>query len=964
MTAVVGILSLGVRPARADRAPFQIYDADQGLSSADGSCLMQGPGGLILVCTEHGIATYDGRRFLGLGSQQGLSDGGVAYDLVATASGRLAVRFADKLFLSDGPSGSAGLPSSLTFRAVAHPGLEFYDEYPHRLATWHGGLALLADGRTVRIAVPGAGPPSLARMAYTPTEAAMLKDAQAIFSIRGSLWESTENGSLCMADPGAVRCFSKSDGLDGTRLVDAAPGPGGSVMARSLKTVATLAPGADRWTIAPLPGQGDRYINFAADLGLFRSPGGQITTQTDGGMATFRDGRWEDAASPLGAPAGMIAGAMTDAGGQFWYRILGVGLARSIGYGEWEWLQKGQGLSDGFPWMATRVPGGALWVSTDTGIDEVVRRGSVLAVDRVLPGNAFVMAVSPRNRLWTSIGASGLRIVDPSGGVETRLDMPAVDAIFADQSGKVWIGTQKGLFGTRDGPGQIPVPTKQGNLTSPVLAVVGDGSGGVYYLSGGRVRHMTAAGADTTVWSSWPSGGFEPLAMARGGDGDVWVGGAGGLFRIRVGPGKAVSCDMIPQGDIRTNSVVAVLVDDRGWVWVGTPLGISAFDGHRWVSVDADGGLLSNDVSQGGITEDTDGSIWVATSIGVSHLLDPALLFARPPVKVVISGAAIAGRQLNGRPLPWTDQALSLQFGSTSYGDARSVVFRYRLSGVDAGWAESETGDVRYPFVPPGHHVLEVIATDRMTHRSSDASSLTVDIAYPWWRRWWSEAACALLAATAAWGGVRLRVRSILRREAELRRLVFKATEQLRYQAAHDSLTGLLNRSEIEQRLAARLCGTRGGDEIIVALVDIDHFKRINDSYGHLGGDDVLRVLGRLVGSAMGEADQAGRYGGEEFLLVMADADGRGAERVLALHDAIRSEILLTRGGPIRVTCSIGIAWAVRGDDWESLVGRADKALYQAKEAGRDRVIEGLRPGAVGGIGANTADLSGEGTAE
>ena len=135
----------------------------------------------------------------------------------------------------------------------------------------------------------------------------------------------------------------------------------------------------------------------------------------------------------------------------------------------------------------------------------------------------------------------------------------------------------------------------------------------------------------------------------------------------------------------------------------------------------------------------------------------------------------------------------------------------------------------------------------------------------------------------------------------------------------------------------------RAGDELIVALLDIDHFKRINDRHGHLGGDDVLRAMGRLVADMIGRGEFAGRYGGEEILLVLQDGNGTGAGRVLGLHRAVEAEAFRAAGAAVVVTCSIGLTWAVRGDDWESLIGRADEALYDAKTSGRNRVIESPR---------------------
>lgn len=937
-------------PACAERSNFRTYNADQGLASVGGSCMLQDRAGYMLVCTEHGVFAYDGRRFINLGTDQGLRQGGFVYGLALTPTGQVAVEFADEVLVSDRPSDASHPPSSLSFRPVPHPGVSFYDERPHRLAPWQDGLVLLAGNTGVRIVVPSSGSPHVETMGYDLEEQKLLENAMAVFSIRGHLWETFGDGRLCAADPGAVKCYAAADGLRDGPWMDVVAGSEGRVLARSASSVGTFDPASSRWSVVDLPDQGRRYINYSIHLGLFRTPDGGLLTQADHGLAILRPEGWRVLTIEDGAPSGDIVNVVTDVTGQLWFQIFGRGLVRWVGYGHWETLQKADGLSDGIPWQSVRPSGGSLWVSTDTGVDEIVRRGPFLGVGRVFPGPSFALTVGLHGEIWSSSGLNGVRIIDPADGSVIKIAVPPIDSIVLDPGGFMWLGTEAGLFRIDDRPGVPPRAVLEGSLRTPVPAVVCDGSGGVFYLSSGRLRHRRRDGTTVSVAGAWPTGGFGPLALAIDHEGGLWIGGAGGLFRFVLSNDHVSSYQAVATSDTRTNTIVAVMVDHKGWVWAGTALGVSVFDHQRWVSVDADGGLLSDDVDQGGIREDPDGSVWIATTEGFSHLLDPGWLFTDRPLEVVVSQALLGSRPVVGPRMPYTKDALSIQLGTPNYGVERSVLFRYRLSGVDAGWVESSSGVVRYPFVPPGRHVLTVVGYDELTHRWSRSATFVVNVAFPWWRRWWSETVWSLVAAGLAYGVMRLRLHAVLARQEELKRHVAAATDEmrlaqasLRYQAAHDALTGLLNRSEIERRLAAKLSSGHVDDEMVVALVDIDHFKRVNDNHGHLGGDDVLRALGRLVSRAIRDGEYAGRYGGEEILLVLDNSDGRGAERILNLHLAVRYDTFEVAGAAIHVTCSIGLAWAVPGDDWESLIGRADNALYEAKAGGRDRVVESRR---------------------
>ena len=153
--------------------------------------------------------------------------------------------------------------------------------------------------------------------------------------------------------------------------------------------------------------------------------------------------------------------------------------------------------------------------------------------------------------------------------------------------------------------------------------------------------------------------------------------------------------------------------------------------------------------------------------------------------------------------------------------------------------------------------------------------------------------------------------------------------------ARTDALTGLANRAEAVQaldRLAA--ASVRSGRPFAVAMVDIDHFKAVNDRFGHAGGDEVLRRVAAALADATREADLVARWGGEEFLVVMGDTDDAGA--LLAaerLADTVRRQRVERS-----VTISVGTAAGVTADA-DELVGRADHALYEAKAAGRDQVV-------------------------
>ena len=172
--------------------------------------------------------------------------------------------------------------------------------------------------------------------------------------------------------------------------------------------------------------------------------------------------------------------------------------------------------------------------------------------------------------------------------------------------------------------------------------------------------------------------------------------------------------------------------------------------------------------------------------------------------------------------------------------------------------------------------------------------------------------------------------------------LVFRTTlrvvGQMRERSTIDAMTGLLNRGAFDEQAAATLTATES--MMLSAVVfDIDHFKRINDTGGHAAGDKVIASLGAIIAEAVSERQIAGRIGGEEFAVILPDCT-EGAARLFA--EAIRTRFSTCEFGPdtpFQVTLSAGVALREKGEPLHALIARADKALYDAKRRGRNRVV-------------------------
>jgi diguanylate cyclase (GGDEF)-like protein len=160
-----------------------------------------------------------------------------------------------------------------------------------------------------------------------------------------------------------------------------------------------------------------------------------------------------------------------------------------------------------------------------------------------------------------------------------------------------------------------------------------------------------------------------------------------------------------------------------------------------------------------------------------------------------------------------------------------------------------------------------------------------------------------------------------------------KAKHALIYEAMHDSLTGLYNRKAILEMLTKELSRVqRSGGILHIGMCDLDHFKLINDRYGHQTGDEILQGFARVMNSNLRDYDFIGRYGGEEFLIILPSTEiNKKMTYFSRLHRVIADSKIGTRSGELSVTVSIGVTIADGKKDIDEILAEADNALYRAK---------------------------------
>lgn len=358
-----------------------------------------------------------------------------------------------------------------------------------------------------------------------------------------------------------------------------------------------------------------------------------------------------------------------------------------------------------------------------------------------------------------------------------------------------------------------------------------------------------------------------------------------------------------------------------------------------------------------------DGRFHLPVSRGIFSVLPPAPAPSTASVRIERLStrhrpAVAAPPDGTPRQLRHDERDVGFDFSVASLQPLHSPRLRYRLHGYDREWRDLPLlaqPHAQYTNLPAGEYRFEV--ADSAAGVPSATASLAFTLAPRLYETLWFKLLALLVVVLALGGLARLGDRRYRLQQRLLEQQVAQRTGELQRAYARlerishtDALTGLHNRRHLSEEVPRRLRrlhhGPAGGETrkvVLFALLDIDHFKIVNDTHGHHGGDAVLQEVARRLAQQTRAGDCLARWGGEEFLLVCFEVDAEQSAAIAdRLCESIRAEPILADGCPLRITVSMGLVVvpateAHRYDDWEQIVRTADRALYMAKHEGRDQ---------------------------
>ena len=654
-------------------------------------------------------------------------------------------------------------------------------------------------------------------------------------------------------------------------------------------------------------------------------------------------------------------------------------------------LTSEDGLGSDYVRALIQSANGDVWIGHSEGLDRM--RGDAISHVRLLPGNgrdASVLALAMRDgNVWAGTYNQGVFRLDGSGRVMQQIRLPGtvqplVRSLLSEGDGSLWIGSSEGLFHYQQGQLRH-YGLDEGLPGLAVHALYRDPAGVLWIGTNDGVASLNPDGK-LQGWSADLDFPARYVFDFLGDDnGDLWMATDHGLLRKR---GLDITVFDHRNG-LPRDKIFRVIDDGDGHLWLPSNQGVFRLDRQDLIAVAA--GARTHLAVQ--VLDHTDGmpssqgngasspAGWLThkgellfpTGGGLA-VIDPQRVdgntrFRKFPVvieSVVVDGDPQPLR--SGYGLPAGVERIAVAYSGLGFRAPDKMRYRYRMEGFDTAWVDAGSRiEAVYTNLPPGQYRLRIQAMSlpldwENTSRGGEAV-LNLDIAAPLWQRPWVRwlsglALLALLLLLLGWRTTSYRLRQkrlnneIAARTQELsekNRALEQADferasllQRLEHQAMHDALTGLPNRRAGDACLQNALSqAAANAAPLSVALIDVDHFKQINDRYGHDAGDQVLRDIASLLQLRLDKGQFVARHGGEEFLVVMPGLSLQDAVTVL---QELRMRLARLRfeevDAEVSVTVSIGVAALGPGQNTgRTLLAAADRQLYRAKREGRNRVL-------------------------
>ncbi len=761
----------------AESYTFHRYTQAEGLRNLNIATIFEDRQGFLWVGTQNGVYRYDGSHFDEFGLDTGLPTRSVSA-LQEDREGDLWVGLDNALgFLKDG-----------SFHVVKYEKRDIGVDLGSTLASSADGKVYVASAGILLVLTREGDQAWVARKVPVndPSTHLSLEVHSVAIDPAGGVLVGCGNG-VCRLSRSGIQVFGIEQGLPRGSWNALFVTPDGDLWTRTALHIACLRKSSNLFSLRDLPGSPSNDVDF----GFAQDNRGRVMTFSYDRVARWEKGAWTIFDPHHGLLPYETTALAVDHKGAVWLASAGHGLSRWLGYDRWEHWTTADGLQNPIVWAMTRDHTGRFWVGTDGGLafmDAGRKRFQHWPLPQQLAHQRVqTLAVAEDGSLWIGTYAGNLaRLEAGSRRVSVAHTGGIIFRILVDSNRRVWAATSVGLFlidsqSAHNGnkPLSLLPLTK-----SPAEDITETPDGKLFLRTSENLFQVQTTGLQPVETDSEiRMGGIWSELVADGPD-SLWTDGAAqGILHFRLSHNRVTHVEYYTNKTLGSTAAVIVNSDQKRRLWIGADDGLKFFKDGKWRRLTQEDGLIWDDCDSKAFFEDRDGSIWIGTSSGLSHLLSPDAYEAGTPFRLTAVNASF-GRQLitPSSSLPWSQSPFAIRLAALDLTNTTMLRFRYRLLGADATWTETTTPEIRYPRLDPGAYTFEAVATDSSLGQDSARYQISFQLAPPWWRTNVSMLAGALGIAGCFVFLWRIRVRAYVKRERELETLVADRTRDLQEQ--------------------------------------------------------------------------------------------------------------------------------------------------------------------------------------
>ncbi len=925
------------------RLPFRTYGAEAGLSNQAVTSLAQDTRGFLWVGTQGHLFRFDGKTFQPFGMREGLPSGSITALAPDSTSGLWVGTF----------RGLARLQGS-RFRTLPTPPVVVHQIRTRGTQVWAATAAGLLAGSETEMLTQVSGWTGEAKALWLPPE------GEAVWASSGTSLRYREGGGSWLTQPlpePAERILDLTGDHSG-RLFVRTPT---RLLVRDLQGFHAITPPS-----LGIPSEEAKLVVDALN---------RLWVPTNTGLWLLDKGVWSNIHSANGLPMGSPNTVLLDREGSLW--VAGQGVHRLQGRGHWQIHREPEGLPHPNIWGITRDASGTLWIATSGGLARATERGWApfrdsreLAFRSIAARKAGgIWACGPEGSLFS---ADRVLRRDDAG-------LPPVQglSILEDRAGRLWVGTrQRGLYCRLPGETRfqrVPLP---GGTEGERIGGLAEGPDGTIWAAGGSGLARFEAGTWTrfTEKDGLRHPHVEAVCLTRGGQILASYYEPLGFSRFSMeGPNLRLLGHEDVSTGLGTDMVYFMGEDAQNRIWVGTGRGVDVLTAGVIQHFGRLDGLAGEDCNAGAFLAEIGDVIWVGTSTGLTRGQGPWPPSDPAPAPVLLSA------RLEDQPLPLEEPAplrlphrtgdLHVRFAVPTFLHESGMESRYRFMESGEAWRTTEALELHLGNLAPGPHTLEIQSRSKKGPWGEPVR-LSLTLVAAWWQPWWVRILGLALVLVGLVRVLQHHWKRLQRRNLELETLLNLADQltrelevanlALQQESTTDPLTGLRNRRYLDSNLSNDLAhverayrtfqeqgldGAPANADLVFMIVDIDFFKRVNDTHGHMAGDAVLQQFAEILRRATRGSDTIIRWGGEEFMVEARHSQRRD---IPIVAERIRRSVemwpfVLPDGQVIRCTCSLGFApypfHTNHPLTWQEVVDLADQFLYRAKAEGRNRWV-------------------------